>query len=192
MHAQTNLLLLHHVLIVYCCLLLSVAMSKQRSPVWDYFKVGEDSKYSICNSCDESISHGGKTTKTFNTTNLVYHTKSTHTDLHSECKKKCKMTKRAKEKAAISSSSSRQLMLQESLDKMCKWDISDLRALHIHTRIGETIAPDYQPFSIVDDVGFVCFSIHWSQLRYVYQVEDIQRQLCLESMRLSRMKWRCK
>ena len=51
-------------------------MSKTISPIWDYFKVAEDSKYAICNSCGESISRGGKSTKTFNTTNLVYHMKS--------------------------------------------------------------------------------------------------------------------
>ena len=48
-------------------------MSTKRSPIWDYFKVGEDTKFAICNACGQSISRGGKTTKTFNTTNLVYH-----------------------------------------------------------------------------------------------------------------------
>ena len=141
-------------------------MLKKRSPVWGYFKVGEDSKYSICNSCGESVSHGGKTTKTFNTTNLVYHMKSTQTDLHSKREKKCKMMKEAEEKAATSSSSSRQLTLQESSNKTRKWDMNDPRALHIHTRIGEMIALDYQPFSIVDDVGFVRL-LHSLESRYV-------------------------
>ena len=126
-------------------------MSKKISPIWDYFKVAEDSKYAICNSCGESISRGGKTTKTFNTTNLVYHMKSKHIDLHSEYDKKCD-TAKGKEKA---SSSSRQLTLQESSDKTQKWDINDPRAHKIHTSSGEMIALDYHPFSIVDDVGFI-------------------------------------
>ena len=63
-------------------------MSKNISPIWDYFTVTEDLKYAICNSCGEPISRGGKTTKTFNTANLVYHMKTRHIDLHSEYEKK--------------------------------------------------------------------------------------------------------
>ena len=59
-------------------------MSTKRSPIWDYFKVGEDTKFAICNVCGQSISHGGKTTKMFNTTYLVYHIRGIHTELHSE------------------------------------------------------------------------------------------------------------
>ena len=47
-------------------------------------------------------------------------------------------------------SCSRQLTLQETR----KWDINDPHAQQIHTRIGEMMALDYQPFSIVSDVGF--------------------------------------
>ena len=39
-------------------------------------------------------------------------------------------------------------------------------AQHIHTRIGEMIALDYQPFSIVDDVGFIRL-LHSLEPRYV-------------------------
>ena len=59
-------------------------MSTKRSPVCNYFKVGEDTKFAICNACGQLISHGAKTMKMFNTTNLVYHKKGTHTELHSE------------------------------------------------------------------------------------------------------------
>lgn len=138
-------------------------MSTKRSPIRDYFKVGEDTKFAICNACGQSISRGGKTTKTFNTTNLVYHIRGMHAELHSELLKKC--DERTKEKASAPSSS-RQLTLQESSDKARKWDINDPRAQHIHTRIGEMIALDYQPFSIVDDVGFVRL-LHSLEPRYV-------------------------
>ena len=49
-------------------------MSK-KSVVWLYFKVAEDSKYALCKQCDTNISHGSKTTKNFNTTNLMAHLK---------------------------------------------------------------------------------------------------------------------
>ena len=68
---------------------------------------------------------------------------------------------------------------QESSDKTQMWDINDPRAHKIHTRIGEMIALDYQPFSIVDNVGFF---VHWSQ-SMLYQVEDILQKLsCLQFM----------
>ena len=69
-------------------------MSTKRSPIWDYFKVGEDTKFAICNACGQSISRGGKTTKTFNTT--------LHAELHSELLKKC--DERTKEKASAPTS----------------------------------------------------------------------------------------
>ena len=63
-------------------------MLKRRSSIWEYFKVGEDSKFAICNLCHASISRGGKTTKTFNTTDFVQHLNVVHVDLHLEYSKK--------------------------------------------------------------------------------------------------------
>ena len=155
-------------------------MLTKRSPIWDYFKVGEGTRFAICNACGKSISRGGKTTKTFKTTNLVYQIRGMHAELHSESLKKC--DERMKEKASTSSSS-RQLTLQESSDKARKWDINDPRAQHIHTRIGEMITLHYQPFSMVDDVGFIRL-LHSLEPRH--RVEDmLQKHLCLKFMRLS-------
>ena len=47
-------------------------MSK-RLPIWQFFTVREDTRFAKCNICKEDISRGGKTTKTFNMTNLTYH-----------------------------------------------------------------------------------------------------------------------
>ena len=74
--------------------------------------------------------------------------KCRHIDLHSEYKKK-RDTAKGKEKA---SSSSRQLTAY----KKQKWDINDPCAHRIHTRIGDMTTLDYKPFSIVDNVGFIC------------------------------------
>ena len=40
-----------------------------------------------------------------------------------------------------------------------RWDINDSRAQNIHTKMGEMIALDYQPFSVVEDVGFLACSV---------------------------------
>ena len=54
-----------------------------------FFFVGEDTKYAKCNDCLERVSRGGKTTRTFNTSNLVTHLKK-HADLYTDYLKKKK------------------------------------------------------------------------------------------------------
>ena len=135
-------------------------MSKKRSPIWDYFTVTEDTRYVHCNSCNDKISCGGKTTKTFNTTNLVYHLKNKHAEQYSEYQKK--LAKQLREETLTSLSNNRQLTLQETR----KCDINDVHAQQIHTRIGEMITLDYQSLSIVDDVGFTRL-LHTIEPQYV-------------------------
>lgn len=48
----------------------------------------------------------------------------------------------------------RQLSLEESGELVRLWDIGDSSAQRVHRRIGEMIAIDCQPFSVVEDVGF--------------------------------------
>ena len=52
-------------------------------------------------------------------------------------------------------STSKQLSLMEVQDKSRKWDISDARAQRVHKFVMEMIALDNQPFSLVEDKGFV-------------------------------------
>ena len=49
-----------------------------RSPVWEFFSVAEDTKFAQCKKCTELVARGGETTKSFNTSNLVYHLKMKH------------------------------------------------------------------------------------------------------------------
>ena len=80
---------------------------------------------------------------------MVCHLKSKHKELHTEYLKKLSDEKLAKDIRPASQSSSKQLTLSD----MRKWDISDPQA---HFKIAEMIALDYQPFSMMDDVGFSC------------------------------------
>ena len=43
----------------------------------------------------------------------------------------------------------------EVQDRSRKWDISDIRVQRVHKFIMEIIALDNQPFSLVEDIGFV-------------------------------------
>ena len=121
-------------------------MSKKRSCIWDFYQTSEDSRFAVYNSCSKLVSRGGKNTKTYNTTNLVHHLKATHPDIYAEYSKK------REDKAAPSKEPcSKQLTFEASIEKTRKWDH---HALCIHNKIGQMIALDYQPFFIVDDVGF--------------------------------------
>lgn len=49
----------------------------------------------------------------------------------------------------------KQLSLEESKERSQTWDINDARAQRIHKRKIDMIALDCQPFTIVEDPGFV-------------------------------------
>ena len=50
-----------------------MAGSRKTSALWAYFSVAEDTRFAICNECNASISRGGNSTKSFNTSNLLFH-----------------------------------------------------------------------------------------------------------------------
>ena len=58
-----------------------------------------------------------------------------------------------------------QLTLQATEQRTSVWGINDPRALCIHKKIGEVIAVDNQPFSLVEDIGFTCL-LHTLEPRY--------------------------
>ena len=106
-----------------------------------------------------------KTTKTFNTTNLVHHLKVKHTNMYATYKKSDDDLKEASKGKECASSKSVQLSFDESIERTKKWDIKDPRARNIHRKIGEMIALDCHHFPIVDDVGFSCL-LHSVEPRY--------------------------
>lgn len=60
----------------------------------------------------------------------------------------------SKETEGKATNSSKQITLEDSFAVKNKYHISDLRARKIHFAIGEMIALDNQPFSVVTDAGF--------------------------------------
>ena len=129
------------------------AKSRKTSPIWNYFEVGEDTKFANCNICKEPVSRGGKTTKTFNTTNLVGHLKR-HSEQHCEYEKAVAAAGDTEKDKGKKKPTPRQLTLQEANERVRIWDINDPRAQRIHRRVTEMICLDAQPFSIVEDSGF--------------------------------------
>ena len=100
--------------------------------------------------CQISISRGGKNTKTFNTTNIVQHLKSKHID---EFKKyqRAQSGKIAEQQT----NNTKQLTLEAAEDRVKLWNYSDPQAQRITHHIGEIVALDCQPLSIVEDTGFL-------------------------------------
>ncbi len=127
--------------------------ARKKSPIWSFYSVGEDSKFAVCNGCGQKVSHGGATTKTYNTSNLVSHLKSKHREQYAEFEKQ--KAGEGQEEQSTNSAKARQLTLKESDERVRLWDVNDARAHCVHRRIGEMIALDCQPFSVVQDVGFV-------------------------------------
>lgn len=128
---------------------------RKKSPIWCFYSVAEDSRFAKCNTCKQEISRGGKTTKTFTTSNLVSHLKYKHKAEYDEYEKKKEVDQNSVSAASASSSNEpRQLTLSQSYDKSRLWDINDHCAQKIHRKIGKMVALDCQPLSIVDDRGF--------------------------------------
>ncbi len=49
---------------------------RKRSPVWNHFAVSDnDESFAICKHCKKRVPRGGKSKKSYNTTNLVNHLK---------------------------------------------------------------------------------------------------------------------
>ena len=157
---------------------------QEKSIVWRLSKINEDDHTKVtCNLCQKVLSRGGKTLNTFSTSNMKKHLKSVHPNEFAEeelaveadnqekaltkerqmsdyvtisTRKKMKMDDQRPSTSGTSraSSSGSQLTLKETVELKKLWDINSSQAQQIHYSIGEMIAVDCQPFSIVEDPGF--------------------------------------
>lgn len=132
-----------------------------KSPVWKFFKVDiADNRKAVCNECNVSISRGGTPAKNFTTTNLIAHLRSQHAVRYREFEaeqSKSKQSDSATSTSGFPSSTagaSVQPTLQQCAAMKDVWPIDHPRAQAISTAIGEMMALDYQPFSVVEDEGF--------------------------------------
>ena len=139
-----------------------VKMPRVKAVIWNYFVVSErNEQFAVCQLCRENVSQGGKTIKTFGTTNLIDHLKKNHpVDFkdYEEKKKVQELTvKQSKEHGK------KQLTLEDT--NIQQWDINDTRTVRVHNKIAEMMALNFQPLSIVSDVGFIRL-LNTLELRY--------------------------
>ena len=129
---------------------------KKRSTIWSFFVVDkEDKTKAVCLTCSEKVPRGGKQPKSFNTSNLRRHLEG-HED---KFKEYIEQEKKKKEELK-QVTSYKQVTLEALAEKRKPYAADHPRAKLITQRIAEMMAVDLQPFSIVNDVGFL--SLHGS------------------------------
>lgn len=132
-----------------------MATGRKKSPIWEFFTVAEDSGLAKCKVCEIEIPRGGQSTKSFTTTNLVHHLKTKHSEDYAQYNRlKADSDGKQNENTSSKGKGLRQVSLQQTAELRKLWNINDPRGKRIHSKVGEMIAIDCQPVSIVDHKGF--------------------------------------
>ena len=128
---------------------------------WKYFDVNPKNKNtSLCKLCQAIISRGGKSAKTFTTTNMLNHLRKIHPEEAIVADKKWKHHECSGTDIPGTSGinyeppAKQQTIIESILAEKKIWDINDHRSQEIHYLIGEMIAVDIQPYSLTSNIGF--------------------------------------
>ena len=132
-----------------------MATGRKKSPIWVFFTVSEDSRLAKCKVCENEVSCRGQSTKSFTTTNLVYHLKIQHDEEYAQYNR-LKADSKDKQNESFTSEGMplRQVSLQETAELRKMWDINDSRVKKIYNKVGIMIAINCQPVSVIDHEGF--------------------------------------
>lgn len=130
----------------------------KKSFVWRIFEplINDETK-AKCKLCDCILSRAG-IGKLATTTSLINHIKNKHPKQYNEINQESDTDAKndSLEPKVISQGNKRkQATLEGLLEKKKLWDINDQKAVKLHKIIGEMIACDNQPFSFVEDIGFL-------------------------------------
>ncbi|XP_077970653.1 zinc finger BED domain-containing protein 4-like [Styela clava] len=141
-----------------------------RSVVWKFFEVVKEDECKVkCELCGGIVSRGGKSSKSFTTSNLkkhleIYHPKDFEAEKrrireeeakrHTGTSVETYFKRFQSESGETNRDRKSQLSVEEGFSRSKLWDINSSEAKVLHRLIGEMIATDCQPFSIVEDVGF--------------------------------------
>jgi len=109
----------------------------------------------VCGECHENIVHGGEKSNSFTTLNLCKHLKVHHLDRLKELEKSEKATETAIKDISKCQSTSTVITLKDCFEWTQSYPMDHLMALNITHLIREIIVVDCQPFSIVEDEGFI-------------------------------------
>ena len=84
----------------------------------------------------------------------MQHLQTNHPEVYKEYSEKKADQEPKQPKETRKRSLHRRLSLTETQELTKVWDINDHKAQRVHRKIGEMIAVDCQPLSVVEDVGF--------------------------------------
>lgn len=139
---------------------ISDAPASHKSPVWQYFGFERietngitqlDKSKTVCKTCHGSVSYATGTTS-----NMSTHLKRKHPDLFAGLTKQQqqqnKMPKMSATQNDAKPSASGQLRLHDMLK--CKLSHNNPRALAITKAVGQFMAKDLRPYSVVENLGF--------------------------------------
>ena len=162
-------------------------MPRVKAVIWDYFSINDDcDKFVSCAVCKERVSRGGSCVKSFNMTNLINHLKKKHPSGYVDYEEKKKIQLKEKEKQK-EQAAFRQLTMIEAETKVKIWDINDPHAVRIHKLVGEMIATDNQPFSVIHDTGFNCLILNHLNPGMCYQAKNISRKILYKTSKKKSM-----
>jgi hypothetical protein len=115
------------------------------SSIWKYFTIKENNpSKAICNACKSEISRGSAVAKSQTTSAMRKHLNGRHKELFLEM-----------ERSDSESKNVVQPTLHEYIQQKSEWNIDSEKARRVHEAIGTMMAKDFQPFSIVEDKGFI-------------------------------------
>ena len=148
---------------------------------WKYFDVSTKNKNtSVCKLCQVIISRGGKSAKTFMTTNMLNHLRKIHPAEAKVADKKrkhneCSGTDIPGTSGSNNEPPAKHQTTVESILAKKIWDINDHKSQEVHYLIGEMIAVDIQPYSVTSDIGFnkliakLCPNYSIPSKKYIYK-----------------------
>ena len=124
--------------------------------VWNFFKVSEeDRSLVIWNKCSKQVPRGGKSSTSFNISNLISHLK--HSQHFNKVFKAYEDAWAAKDTSNLKPAAKKPQGLThigEAFEKSKKFVRNEPRAKAIEDLIMEMMALDDQPFTFVEDRGF--------------------------------------
>lgn len=115
-------------------------------PVWMFFSAA-----AACITCSAQIPRGKKKLASFNTTNLICHSKVCHCG--KEILKEYEVVTAAVTGTKTKTRSDN-LPIEQALENCKKFSRDNEKAKAINNKVMEVIVLDDQPFSVVQDLGF--------------------------------------
>jgi len=146
--------------------------SKKRSLIWKFFRINsDDERYVNCKICSSKLSRGGSDPRSYGTSALTCHLRTKHTAQYVEYQKETALAEveAAHKRSSVRDSSSEPLSKQPTfsafVDGKKPFHANNPKQVKITRLIGEMMAIDVQPFSMVTDTGFTQL-MHFLEPRY--------------------------